>query len=433
MPRLTQEVVKEYIDKAPSLKPTERSPGGLWVGDSSISGFYLRIWPTGHSSYAVKKRVGNRVLTRTIGPAAFMPLEDARKAAAKALLQMDAGIDPLEVKRRDFEKAQEKASKSKVAKITVKQALQDFLAERTRATSTKKDINDTFSTHFKDWLDRPIRDISQSEITERLLSIPETAAQRSKSRIAAGNHRGQGAQTKAAKWLKALFRWAVATEIDGEAIVLRDPTHFIAVKRIVKTLKRRQGAGFRLAPSLVRGLLEELEEPTSTIKEPERLFMKFMLFSGCRISEALKLKTADVDLVNGVAIFRLTKNGTDYRLPLSKTATQTLKSALSGRVGNARSGDYVFSNGGGSQPIAAPYEAFGKAGEAIGQHFSPSDLRRTWTATAIEEDVPLEVRSACLNHTLQNVTLGYAGIPEKQIRAAFEKVDKALLGVKKAR
>ena len=104
MPRLTDQSVAKYIKEAPGLGPTANSPGGMWIGDSSLSGLYLRLWPTGAASYAVKKRLGRRVLTRTVGPAEHLSLAVARQKAALILIQLEAGVDPLEVKRRDIAK-----------------------------------------------------------------------------------------------------------------------------------------------------------------------------------------------------------------------------------------------------------------------------------------------------------------------------------------
>jgi integrase len=71
-------------------------------------------------------------------------------------------------------------------------------------------------------------------------------------------------------------------------------------------------------------------------QEPEfGVFLTFLLYTGCRLSEATSLQVEDVDLAHSTALVRDTKNGTDRRVHLPPTLVAALASHPQGleRVG----------------------------------------------------------------------------------------------------
>ena len=84
MPKLTKRVVD-------ALKP-EASEVVHW--DTALSGFGVRVWPTGRKSYIVKCRCRGRQIKMTIGTHGPMTVEQARTKARGIIAEAKAGQDP---------------------------------------------------------------------------------------------------------------------------------------------------------------------------------------------------------------------------------------------------------------------------------------------------------------------------------------------------
>lgn len=111
-------------------------------------------------------------------------------------------------------------------------------------------------------------------------------------------------------------------------------------------LRRPKGGGgkqrqFFLLPEQAEGIIQA----GYADNEEFGLFLTFLLYTGCRLSEALKLQVADVELSRATALVRETKNGTDRRVHLPPTLVAAMASHPRGmqRVGK------VFSFGAGSR------------------------------------------------------------------------------------
>jgi integrase len=104
----------------------------------------------------------------------------------------------------------------------------------------------------------------------------------------------------------------------------------------------------------------------------------FLLFSGCRVGEALALDWRDVDLSRAHAVFQETKNDDRRGIPLHARAMATLK-ALKHRTGHVfRRPDglaYLPKDDGGGQIKTAFRGACRRAGI---EDFHPHDCRHTW-------------------------------------------------------
>lgn len=118
--------------------------------------------------------------------------------------------------------------------------------------------------------------------------------------------------------------------------------------------------------------------------------LAFLLFNGCRMSEALELDWADVDLFGSVVVFRKTKNGRErhYRMPPASVASLSTIEHREGPVFltsgiKKKDGDWAvkpapyYNNG--RQAGGQIKTAWATACKAAGiTGFTPHDLRHTW-------------------------------------------------------
>lgn len=124
-------------------------------------------------------------------------------------------------------------------------------------------------------------------------------------------------------------------------------------------LRRPKGANgrqrhFFLTPEKAEALINAAYEQ----KEEFGLFLTFLLYTGCRLSEACGLQIADVELSRATALVRDTKNGTDRRVHLPPTLVAALAAHPRGleRVGRV----FTFSKG------SRLYDRLQRAAEASG-------------------------------------------------------------------
>src|SRR5262245_23843986 len=261
--KLTQPTVDKYVKDAPNAP--ER-----WVADSSLPGFGLRTWPSGKASFAIKKRVGAKVLTRTIGPASILKLEEAKKRAITAFKSFLDGVDP------------KKPVLEPVGSPTFDAVIQDYLRDHTLKERSQKTLQETLGRFFKDWYARPIESINREEVEKKIRGITVT---RTDMRLAPGNARGQGTVNKACRYVRAIFRYA----LDRELIEL-DPSAVIRSRKLVKPLNRKQSYLTASQRSkLVQGL------PTSGVDPIVADYALFLIATGLRKKEALGLEWPDVD------------------------------------------------------------------------------------------------------------------------------------------
>lgn len=66
--------------------------GALFVRDTEVPGFGVRVTATGSKSWIVERKVGGKTVRQTLGRVGVMPLPDARVAAMSALAKLAAGF-----------------------------------------------------------------------------------------------------------------------------------------------------------------------------------------------------------------------------------------------------------------------------------------------------------------------------------------------------
>ena len=97
---MARELLTDF--KIKSLHPDATSQIDIW--DARLSGFGLRISPSGTKAFQVIYRIGPRSRRYTLGRYPTLSLSDARKLAHAALRDVGHGIDPAAAKldlRRD--------------------------------------------------------------------------------------------------------------------------------------------------------------------------------------------------------------------------------------------------------------------------------------------------------------------------------------------
>jgi integrase len=274
MPRV--KLTKRAID---ARKPTA---GRYTVWDTDISGFGLRVAPTGERVYVLKYRLGGQQRWYTIGRhgSPWTP-ESARQKAKELLGDVAKAIEPA-VKRDADRRA-----------ITISELCDLYLAEGAahKKASTLKADRGRINHHLKPLLGRKrVNTVTRADI-ERLLidvSAGKTAApEPKKSERPAGSiaRGGQGVAAQCVALMGTLLAFAVERGIrpDNPARGVKKPP----VRKLEQFLSEKEIA--RLA-----GALDE--EAQATGNSYPAAAIKLLLLTGCRRSEILHLEWQHVDV-----------------------------------------------------------------------------------------------------------------------------------------
>jgi integrase len=143
----------------------------------------------------------------------------------------------------------------------------------------------------------------------------------------------------------------------------------------------------------------------------------FLIYTGCRVSEALNLKWADVDLNNGVIAIKGTKTKYDRYIPISDKLNEILL-----LINN--NADYVFNRSG--KKISSFKKSFSTACRNAGfKDLHIHDLRHVFASKMVMAGTSLYMTGELLGHRTPNMTKRYAHLsPEnlkKELNNAFGK------------
>jgi integrase len=155
-----------------------------------------------------------------------------------------------------------------------------------------------------------------------------------------------------------------------------------------------------------------------------RDYLRLLLFTGLRRSEAASLEWDDVDLVGRTLTIRETKNREPLVLPLS----DFLWDMLAARHEASPNSQWVFPGPGKSGHLSEPKTAVRQVVTLSGIDFTPHDLRRTFLTIAESLDVPAYALKQLANHkTKGDVTAGYIVSDAERLRPPMELITNHLL------
>lgn len=362
--------------------------------DHNLPGFGLRVGKRS-KTYFVDGRVNGRTRQVTIGRADKLTLNDARKLAKKRIAEMADGHDRNATLRTERAKL-----------MTLGQAVDGWLEERTHRESTAASYRTTMAREFGDWYGIEMRRITPKVFLKRYMEILV---------------RTRAGAALAVRTFKSCWNWARAdvTDGDGNPLLPECPAEIVRAKKLMPKPKRKQSyvsdwAAFFLA-------LEGVE--TTSNRHPEagddfRIFMELLARTGMRRGELANLCWRDVDLKCGTftIIAERAKNGSEMTLPL---AIQSI--ALLERLRERTEGQrFVW----GITPIGDPRKTLLAFREALGWSVGFHDMRRSFATVATVLDVQQSKVKRLLNHaTGGDVTGGYQVLTDPEcLRGAVQQI-----------
>lgn len=341
-----------------NTKPQGSKQIEIW--DPAISGFGLRVSPSGTKAFVLLYRLHGTSRRITLGRYPDLSLSNARAAAYAAKSKIAVGEDP---------KPEKPKKQSRRTERTFSKAVENYITRHAKRKSktwlqTEQMINREFSPVFND---ADIRNIAKKDVSKVIEGIVQ---------------RGSPASANLAlRIIRKFFNWCVEQSLLDISPVsgLKAPTRLISRDRVLtdEELKKvwlaADGTGY-----------------------PYGAIVKLLILTGQRRGEVVGMRWDELDLDNlhwSISGAR-TKNGKPNEVPLSDLAVSILKELPTWES------DFVFPT---RNNLEKPLSGFSKYKSRIDQKagvcaWRLHDLRRTLATGLAKMGIDPHVVEHILNH-----------------------------------
>jgi len=383
---------------------------------TTTDGLILRVSSTGSKSWIFKGYYNGSHQRITLGTASGCARGlSYQKAVLKAVIMrgdVQAGVNI---------KAKQVGSNNK--KVTLRKVLDDYLSRHQDRLKkrTKSQYYSTIHLYSSEWLDKPLIQIDEPNVSSRHQDISE------------GRIEGQRNKSKAqadlwARILRMLFNFAI-NEYRGlnNEVLFTVPTRILSHNKQWHHVPRKQT---HIRSTQLGAVLDGLDSYATHSPDDFHggLMAKallFAIFTGLRKNEILDLKWDRVDLENGYFWIAETKNGQPLELPISQTLSDILLDRL-----EYKHSAFVFGtpfNDVGR--LVDPKKAIKRVVAHTGVDFGWHDCRRTFAGQAELAGLGSYTVKRLLNHKTRkdDVTAGYIVQSADELKKPAEKLEAQIL------
>ncbi|MDD7973204.1 tyrosine-type recombinase/integrase [Roseinatronobacter alkalisoli] len=397
-----------------AIKPADKR---VVYYDSALTGFALRVEPTGRMTYFIEYRpgAGGRSVAKkrlNLGTTEEFNPEKARERAKELLARVRLGADPAADRRADREMPLFRDFASRYLEEEAETKLKPASVRNYRSY-IKKHILPALGTAKLDA-------IGASEVARVHRKVGKTSPVTANRLI---------------ECIGSIFRYAATCGLvekghNPAAGITAFKEH--ARERFLSAAELAR-LGETLALAETEGLPWRVSDNKHTPKENQRTIIdrhavaaiRLLILTGLRLREVLHLRWSEIDFERGVALLADTKTGRRYAV-LNAPALALLEDL-------ERLSDWVIPGGDRDRPrsdLKRPWDAVrAHAGlDDVRLH----DLRHTNASVAAGGGVPLAVIGKLLGHSQPSTTQRYAHLADDPVRAAADtvgnRIDAALRG-----
>ena len=401
----TAHLTKTTVD---ALTPGERVS---IVYDTDLSGFGVRVTPTGSKSWIVEYRPGGgrRSATKrmTLGPTKLLTAQQARRKAQDILAAVRLGDDPAGARRKDREAP------------TFKTFAERYITEEA-ALKLKPRTVTNYRIYFRKHAVPRVGALKLNAVTK---------ADIAKLHRAIGTEKPATAN-RVVEAISSLYRYAqTAGEVEDGFNPARGIGHFRERTRerfLSMEELQRLGATLRLAET--EGLPWDVDEKKPTAKHlasPENRQVRFpphvigairlLLFTGCRLREILHMKWEDIDFERGLLVLPESKTGKRF-VVLNGPALDVLNKL-------ERLDTYVIASDKPGKPrhdLKRPWDRITRHAELDGVRLH--DLRHSFASVGAGGGMGLPIVGKLLGHSQAQTTARYAHLDNDPLKRASEQI-----------
>lgn len=360
--------------------------------DGKVTGFGVRIFPSGKKSFVYSYRQGGRKRLLTLGAFGKLTTDEARDLAIKEAARVLDGHDPVEARR---------AARLGETLEDLKTHYIDHLKAHGR--KTWEAVERRLDRHLPSrLLSRKVSDIKRSEIAELIRKIGDQTPVNANRTLES---------------LRSMFNLAKTWGMLDEMV----PNPAERLTRYKETRRKR----FVLPDELPK-LARAIDQDPNLYR---RALLWLLLLTGARRGELQNAKWPQVQWESKRLILPETKSGEEQFIPLSNEAVAILQA-----VPKVEGNPYVFPGDNrrrnGPKPLAnlsAPWKEICK--RAGLENLRIHDLRRTVGSYMSQSGVDLNVIKAGLRHASISTTLIYAHLGDDPARKAMDDHGKQIFGL----
>lgn len=366
-------------------------------GPQSVNGLSIRVTSTGAKTFCVFRRVaGGKAERVTLGRYPALSIEQARKLAQVQIAKLAQGASPNEAKRE-----------ARVASMTLAEALADYTSKKRRRDGLplkQRTIND-YLAMVKPGRVKLDGTRTQDGFLFALATTPIrriTAADIRKLHAANLQH-SERQSAYAMQVLRAVLNWH---GIEVSHSPFGKVAGVAGKDRIVIPPPRASGK------VITAEQIGPLWRALAAAEGPVADYLQFLLLTGCRPAEPLKVRVGDCDLAGGRVLLLDTKNRKDHTLHLSQQALAIVRKHAQGKAPTARLFD-----------IPDARRSVRLIANESGIAFSQKMLRATFASIA-ESLVSAYTLKRMMNHANAGDVTGthYVHKSEAELRAGWQVV-----------
>lgn len=379
-------ITKTTAEKA-SYQGSGNSRQIIW--DSAVTGFGLRVYPSGKKSFVIAYRHHNRQRLMTIGDFGTHTVDQARTIAKVELGKVAADTDPL----------RDKQLRARGERV------KDFCAAYVERHAKPKK---------KSWKD------DQGMIDNRIL--PAWGSLQMKAIVredVAALHRKIGAEKKpyaANRVLALISKMFELAEVWGYV----PEGHPNPARKIEKFKERKRDRW--VTPDELPALAQAIDDEPNTVA---RDALWLYLLTGLRKNELLSLKWSNINIDRRELHLDDSKSGRAHYLPLSTAALTQLDA-----ITPVKDNPYVFPGRDDGHHLVNIDKAWRRVRKAAGiEDVRLHDLRRTVGSWLAQSGNSLHLIGRVLNHSNVSTTQVYARFGQDSIRQALDQHGEQIMGV----
>ncbi|PTM50416.1 site-specific integrase [Phreatobacter oligotrophus] len=425
-----------------SAKLTKRSVDAITpratefcVWDAEVSGFGVRVRPSGAMSYLAMYRTGGRnspLRKVTLGSVGKLTVEEARAAARTILAKAELGEDVAE----QLSNARKAETISDLCDLYFKEAERGVLIGKRgkpKKASTLTSDRGRITRHIKPLLGRKtVQEVTKADV-ERFLR--DVASGRTATDVRTKKHGraivrgGQGTATRTVRLLGGIFTYAIELGMRQD-----NPVHGVRKfadgqsERFLSSEElSRLGAALREAETIglpwnanldapgAKHLPRNPEDRRTRLSPHATAAIRFLILTGLRLREALSLRWSDVDVERGLLFLPDTKTGR-RTVVLGDSAMEILQSVP--RISGFR---FVFAGEKLDRPrsdLKRPWSIVTRAAGLEGVRLH--DLRHTFASHGAAAGMGLTVVGRLLGHADIKTTNRYSHFDTGPLRRAAD-------------
>ncbi len=381
MPKLSKSLIA-------AINPKGQEEVVVW--DSGLAGFGLRAKGSGSKTFVVQYRNrSGRSRRLSIGALSKLTLDEARKEAKRLLGQAATNHDPAEERRL--------LRKSETMKQLGEVYLKDHCAGRCKPT--------TMAAH--EWLLKKY--INPKLGHRKLLDLRPADMAKLHSDLQATPYNANRVLGMLRAMLNCAERWEMIPRGSNPAAV-------------IKPYSERKRERY-LSEDELKALLDALDmaeadgaEAENAIGRYEAAAIRLLIFTGCRVSEIITLKWADVDLAKARITLKQHKTDQygDKIIPLNKPALEIIKT-----LPRSDANPYVIVGRMEGEHLINIQKPWRRVRNAAGlEDVRLHDLRHSFASFAVGAGIPLALIGGLLGHRSVQTTARYAHLANGPLKQA---------------